>query len=137
VHGLNVVRVIVPPRAAHAAGADMVGDDVAVTGELLFADAADAVLSDDLPIEQLPHLPVGAQLAVSARVLGIVNESHAQLSLTPFFWDSLPATAGEGAVNWTELVLAESHGILLVGGKIIDELAWIRIVGKGNTAPRG
>jgi hypothetical protein len=37
-------------------------------------------------------------------------------------------------VDWTELVSAESHGILLVGRKAIAELG-IRAVGTGNTAP--
>jgi hypothetical protein len=48
-------------------------------------------------------------------VLGILNAPDAHLALASFLWDCLPATAGEGAVNWTELVLAESHIILQVG----------------------
>lgn len=36
-----------------------IGDDVAVISELLFADAADDVLSRNLAVQQLPHLAVG------------------------------------------------------------------------------
>jgi hypothetical protein len=120
VHGLNIVWVIVPPRATHAAGTDVVGNHIAVIGELLLADAADAVLSRNLAIQQLPHLPVGAQLAVSTRMLGIVDAPDTNQALTPFLWDSLPATAGKGVVDWTKLIATESHGILLVGRKAND-----------------
>lgn len=122
VHGLNIVGVIVPPGAAHATGTDVVGDHVAVIGELLFADALNGILSRNLAVQQLAHLPIGAQLAVSARMLGIVDAANAHLAWTSFPRDCLPSTAGEGAVDWTELVLAESHRILLVDGKVIDGL---------------
>lgn len=39
---------------------DVVGDDVAVVGELFFADAANPVLGNDLPAEQLAHFAVGS-----------------------------------------------------------------------------
>jgi len=94
VHGLDVVGVIVAPGATHAAGTDVIGDDVAVFGELLLTDAANAVLSNDLPIEQLAHLPVGAQLAVSARVLEILDAPDTNLALTYFLWDCLSPAAG-------------------------------------------
>ena len=113
----------------------MVGDHVAVIGELLFADAADAVLRDDFPVEQLAHLPVRAEFPVSAGVLRIVDAPDAHLVLTSSLWDCLPATAEEGAVYGTELVSAESHGILLIGRKVLDGLARIRIAGKRNVAP--
>jgi hypothetical protein len=119
VHRLNVVSVIVPPSAAHAAGTDVVGDHIAAISEFLVANAADAVLIRNLTIEQLAHLAVGAQLAVSAGMLGIVDAADTHLALASFLWDCLPATAGEGAVDWAELVLAEAHGILLVGRKAI------------------
>ncbi len=88
----------------------MVGHDVAVVGELLLANAADAVLSYNLAVQQLPHLTVGAQLAISTGVLRIVDAADTHLTLTSFSWDCLSATAGEGAVDRTELVLAESQG---------------------------
>jgi hypothetical protein len=122
VHGLNVVGVIVPPSAAHAAGTDVVGDDVGAIGKSLLADTANAVLSNDLSVKQLAHLRVRAQLAVSAGVLRIIDAPDAHLVLTSFLWDCLPAAAGYGAMDWTELVSAESHEVLLVGRKAIDEL---------------
>src|SRR5579863_2406225 len=114
VHCLNVVGVIVPPCAAHTAWADVIGNHIAVIGELLLADTANAVLGNDLPVEQLAHLPVRAQLPVSAWMLRIVNAPDPNLALESFPWDCLPATARKGAMDRTELVLAESHGILLV-----------------------
>ena len=120
VHGLNVVRVIVAPCSAHTARVDVVGNDIAVVGELLLANTTNAVLSRNLAIQQLPHLPVGAQLAVSTRMLGIVDAPGTNQALTPFFWNPLPATAGKGAVDWTKLIATESHGILLVGRKAND-----------------
>ena len=87
-----------------------IGNDVAVIGELLLANAADAVLSRNLAVEKLPHLTVGAQLAITTGVLGIVDAADTHLTLTSFPWDCLSATAGEGAVDRAELVSAESHG---------------------------
>lgn len=120
-HGLNVVGMIVPQGAAHAAGTDVVGNDVVVIGKSLFTDPANAVLGKDLPVEEFAHLPIRAQLPVSAGVLRIVDAPDAQMPLTLFLWDCLPATAGEGVMDWTELVSAESHGILLVGRKVMDD----------------
>jgi hypothetical protein len=100
----------------------VVGDDVAVIGELLPANAADAVLGNDLPIEEFAHLAVGAQLAIAAGMLRIINTADAHLALASFLWNCLPATAGEGAVDWTELISAESHGVLLIGRKANDGL---------------
>jgi hypothetical protein len=53
-------------------------------------------------------------------MLGIVNAPDANLALESFPWDCLPATARKGAMDRTELVLAESHGILLDRRKAID-----------------
>lgn len=72
----------------------MVGNDVAVIGELLPANAADAVLGHNLPVEEFAHLPVRAQLPVTAGMLGIIDTADAQLTLTSFFRDCLPAAAG-------------------------------------------
>ena len=98
----------------------MVGNHIAVVSELLFANAANAVLGNDLPVEQLAHLPIRTQLPVSAWVLRIVDAPDAHLTLTSFLWDCLSAAAGHRAVDWTELVSTESHGILEVDGKAID-----------------
>ena len=110
----------------------MVGNDVAVLGEFLFADTANAILGNDLPVEQLAHLPVGAQLAVSAGMLGIVDSPDTQLMLTFFFRDCLPPATAEGAMDRTKLIATESHGILMAGRKGFDALGNFGIVGKGK-----
>ncbi len=48
------------------------------------ADAASAVLGHNLAVEHLAHLPVRAQFAVSARVLGIVDAPNTHLVLASF-----------------------------------------------------
>lgn len=50
VDSLNVVGMIVPPRASHATGTDMVRYDVAVVGKPLLAESALAVLGGDLSV---------------------------------------------------------------------------------------
>jgi len=102
----------------------MVGNDVAVIRELLLADAANSVLGNDFPVEQLTHLPVRSQFPVSARMMGIVDAPDTHLALPSFRGDCLPATAGEGAVDWTELVAVESHGILLAAQSADDGMSW-------------
>jgi len=62
----------------------VVGDDIAVIGEVLLADAANAVLGNDLTVEEFAHLPVRSQLALSAGVLRIVNAAEAHLTLASF-----------------------------------------------------
>lgn len=57
-HSLNIVGVIVPPGAAHAARADMVGDHIVVVAEPFFAEGADAILGGNLAVEQLTHLGI-------------------------------------------------------------------------------
>ena len=49
----------------------MVEDDVAVVGELLVANTADAVLSRTFAVEQLAHCAVRAQFPVSTRMMPI------------------------------------------------------------------
>jgi len=52
--------MVIPPYAAEVSWADVVGDEIAVVGELLFADAANAVLDDDLAVGRprggVPHI---------------------------------------------------------------------------------
>ncbi|HEX5425162.1 MAG TPA: hypothetical protein VFW94_16565 [Candidatus Acidoferrales bacterium] len=89
VHGLNVVRVIVAPGAVHAAGTDVLGNDVALIGELLFANAADAVLGNDLPVEQLAHFRIRAEFPVASGMMWIVDAADTHLAWAAFFWDYL------------------------------------------------
>jgi hypothetical protein len=115
VDSLNVVRVIISPRSAHAAGIDVVGHNVAVVRELFIADGAPAFLGKNLPVKQLSHFRIRAYLPITARVMGIVDPTDSQLALASFCWDRLSAAAELGAVNRTELISAESHGFLQFG----------------------
>ena len=107
--------MIVPPRSAHASGTDVVGYDVAVVGEPFLADSALAALGQNLPVHQLPHLGVRADLPISARVLGIVDATDSQLALASFSRDRFPAAAELRAVNWAQLISTESHAFLQSG----------------------
>jgi hypothetical protein len=60
VDSLDIVWVIVSPGSAHTPRMNVVRYDVTVISELLLADAAFAVLGDDLPIKELSHLSGGA-----------------------------------------------------------------------------
>jgi len=51
VDGLNVVGMIVSPCPSHAAGMDVVGNDVSVNRELDVAEGTSPILSDDLLIK--------------------------------------------------------------------------------------
>lgn len=65
----------------------MVGDHVVVVAEPLFAEGADAILGDNLAVQQLAHLRVGTNLPVSAGMLGIVDAADTKLPLTSLIWD--------------------------------------------------
>jgi hypothetical protein len=107
--------MVVPPRAPHAAGTDVVGYDVGVVSELFVADCTLAVLGNDLSVQQLSHFRIRADLPVTARVMGIVDPTDSQLALASFFRDRFPATAELRAVNWAKLISAESHSFLQLG----------------------
>ena len=101
--------MIISPRSSHAFGMDVIGHDVVIVREGIQADAALSVLLDDLPIEQLPHLRVGTELAVSPRVMWIVDPLHAKLLQPSRFRNGFPATAGKGTMDWAILIAAEFH----------------------------
>ena len=107
--GLDIVGMIVSPRSAHAARANVVRHDVAVVGEPFLAEDADAILRRNLSIDQLSHFRVRADLPIFARVLGIVDAVDSHLARASFSRDRFPAAAGLGAMNWAELISAESH----------------------------
>jgi len=111
----NVVGMIVPPRPSHAAGIDVVGDDVAIIGEPPLAEGAYALLGDDLPVEELPHLAVGAEFPVSPGMVRVLDTPYADLAPTLFPWHGISSAAEEGTVDRAELIPAESHGVLLIG----------------------
>jgi len=54
--GLNVVWMVVSPRAAHSFRFPVVRDDVVAIGEVFVADGAYAALLDNLSIQKFPHL---------------------------------------------------------------------------------
>jgi hypothetical protein len=54
-YGLDIVRVIVPPRSTHSFWVPMVRDHIVIVCELFMADRADASLFADLSVQQLPH----------------------------------------------------------------------------------
>lgn len=80
VHGLNVVRRIVPPYSTHSPGVNVVRYDVATVAEPLFAESAEAILCHSLPVHKLPPLGVGTDLPIAARVMGIFDAADDQLA---------------------------------------------------------
>jgi hypothetical protein len=112
---LDVFRMVVSPCSSHTTGIDVVGDDVAVVGERFLAEGAYAILGDDLPVEELPHLAVGAKFPVSSGMLRVLDPADAHPTLALCSWDLLSSAADVGAVDRAELILAESHGCLLIG----------------------
>jgi hypothetical protein len=78
-HRLDIVQVIVSPGSSHAARVDVIGHDVVIVGKGLLADGARSVLSVDLAIEQLPHLPIGTELAEASGMMRIFDVLHPQL----------------------------------------------------------
>ncbi len=72
--------MIIPPRPSHAAGIDVVWNDVVIIRKLDLAERASTVLGDDLPVDQLSHFRIGADLPISARMMGIVDATDANLA---------------------------------------------------------
>ena len=93
----------------------MAGHNVAIVGEPLIAESAEAILCNDLPVEELSHFAVRAEFPVSPGMMRIFNAPNSHLALAFFFWDCLSAAAGERTVKWAELIPAESHGVHLIG----------------------
>jgi len=91
--GLNVVRVVVPPGPVHAAGMDVVGNHIRIIGEFFLAKGADALLGEDLPVEELPHFAVGAEFPVSPGMLKVLDPADAHPALVLFSWDLLSSAA--------------------------------------------
>jgi len=77
----------------------VVGHNVAVIAERFFAKGANAVLCGDLPVEQFSYLAVGTEFPVSSGMLRVLDAANAHLALASFSLDSLPATAGDGAMD--------------------------------------
>jgi hypothetical protein len=112
---LDVFRMIVSPSSVHAPGLDVVGYHVAVIGGLSITERAFPVLGDNLPVEELPHLALGAKFRVSPWMLRVLDPADAHPALALFSWDLLSSAAEVGAVDRAELIPAESHGVHLIG----------------------
>jgi hypothetical protein len=112
---LDVFRMVVSPSSVHAPGMDVIGYHVAVIGELSITECAFAVLGDNLPVEELPHLAVGAKFPVSPGMLRVLDPADAHPALALFSWDLLSSAAEVGAVDRAELIPSESHDVLLIG----------------------
>src|SRR5579859_6316159 len=93
VDSLDVFGMIVPPRSSHSTGIDVVRNDVVIVRELSLAEGTYSILGGDLPIDQLSHLAVRADLPVSPRMLGIVNAANAHLARSFSFRDGFPSAA--------------------------------------------
>ena len=74
VDSLNIVRMIISPSSSHSARIDVVGNNIAVVSEPLFAEGADSVLRCNLSVHQFPHFRIRAHLSVPSWVFGIVDE---------------------------------------------------------------
>jgi hypothetical protein len=109
VNSLDIIRVIVSPCPSHSPWADMVRYDIAIIRELRFADAAFAALGNDLSIEQLSDLCVGAEFAISSRMEWILDSADAELSNCLRFLNYFPSAAEMRTMDRTDLVPTESH----------------------------
>jgi len=104
----------------------MVRHNVAIVGEPLLAECAEAILGSDLPVEDLPHFAVGSEFPVSPGMTQIFNAANAHLVFPFFSRNRLSAAAGEGVVKRAQLITAESHGVLLIG---FGEMVWLELAG--------
>lgn len=112
---LNVIGMIASPRSAHAAGIDIVGHNIAVIGELFFAEGTFTNLDDDLPVEKLPHFTVGPELPVPSKVMRIFDLPNTQLALPFVSRNCLPAAAQKRTMNRTQSISPKPHDFLLIG----------------------
>jgi hypothetical protein len=119
--------MIVPPRPSHAAGIDVVRNDVVVIRELSLAESANAVLGGDLSVHQLAHFRIGADLPISAWMMGIVDATDSHLLPSSILWYRFPAAAELRAVNWAQLISTESHGFLQFGFRELTLIALINV----------
>jgi hypothetical protein len=87
----------------------MVRRYIAVLSELLTTQRTLAVLQGDFAIHQSPHLRVGPEFRVSARVMRIVDAADTALADSPLSEDRLPAVAEPGVMNGTNLGATKPH----------------------------
>jgi hypothetical protein len=67
------------------------------------------VLLGDLAIHQLPHLRVGAEFSVPARVMRIVDAADSDRADLPLLGDRISTAAEPGVMNGTNLGATKPH----------------------------
>jgi hypothetical protein len=77
-HGLNILRMVIPPSPSHPFGLNMVGHNFAAICEGLVTDCTFPVLLHDLSVQQLPHLGRRSEFAVSPCVVRILDALNAK-----------------------------------------------------------
>lgn len=110
--------MVISPRPTHAAGIDVVRNDVAVICELTHAERTSPILSDDFLIKQLPHFGVRPKFPVLAGVMCILDSANAQLLSRSLFRNTFAPTAKARTMNWVDLVATESHRFFLFGFEV-------------------
>jgi hypothetical protein len=91
---LDIIWMIVSPRASHALGFLVVRHDVVVVRELFVADCTFPVLLDNLPVQQFADLCGRPKFSISPRVMRVFDALDAQPHST-FFPSLFTATAEE------------------------------------------
>jgi hypothetical protein len=87
----------------------MVRHDIAVIRELGIADAAFSSLENDLSIEQLSHLSIGAEFTIPSRMNWIFDSADTELSYCLRFRNYFSSAAETRTMDWADLVATESH----------------------------
>jgi hypothetical protein len=105
---LNIVGVVVSPRASHAFGLNVVRHNLVVIRERCVADRALPVLFDDLSVQQLPHLGRRPKFAIPPRMVRIFNALNTKLK-SAFFPDLLATAAEHRTVDRTAFIPTEFH----------------------------
>jgi hypothetical protein len=109
VHSLDIVGMIVSPRASHSSWIDVVGHDVAVIREGHLTDGTLPVLFYDFAVEQLPHLCFRAEFAISPGVMQVFDPLDAEVSDAASLLERLAAATIEGSVDGAEFLATEFH----------------------------
>jgi hypothetical protein len=91
VHSLDIVGMVVSPRASHSSRINVVGHDVAAIREGYLTDGALPVLFDNFAVEQFPHLGFRAEFAISPGVMRVFDPLHPKMSHAASLLDRLAA----------------------------------------------
>jgi hypothetical protein len=109
VRSLDIVGMVVSPRASHSSRINVVGHDIVVAGEGHLTDGTLPVLFDNFAVEQLPHLCFRAEFAVSPRVMQVFDPLDAEVSDAASLLERLAAATIEGPVDGAEFLATEFH----------------------------